>query len=80
MIPSPPINDRYQNCFCWLAARDAQARIHRLNSQTAALAIAPRNPQRHHWQQLPHPHSTEKPSLRPFHSHFVSTAGVPKSP
>jgi hypothetical protein len=39
MIPSPPINDHYQTCFGWLAARRSRARIHPLNSRTTALAI-----------------------------------------
>jgi hypothetical protein len=36
MIPSLPINKRYQTCSCWLAARRTQARIYLRNSRTAA--------------------------------------------
>ena len=35
MIPSLPIKDHYQTCFCWLAARRTRARIYLRNSRTA---------------------------------------------
>ena len=38
MIPSLPINEHCQTYSCWFTARHSQARIHTLNSQTAALA------------------------------------------
>jgi hypothetical protein len=80
MIPSLPINDRYQNCFCWLAARHSQARIHTLNSHTAALANSLHSPQHVHSHQLAHTECTAKSSLRVSLSQLGSAARVPKSP
>jgi hypothetical protein len=54
MIPSLPINEHCQTYSCWLAARHSQARIHTLNSHTAALANTPHSPQRVHSHQLAH--------------------------
>jgi hypothetical protein len=80
MIPSLPINDRCQTYSCWFAARRSQARIHPLNSQTAALANTPRSPQRAHSQQLAHTDCTAQPSLRASLSQIAIPARVPKSP
>ena len=80
MIALSRINDHYQTCFCWLPARRSRARIHPLNSQTAALATISRNQQCTHLDRLAHPPDTQKISLHPCRPHFVSTADVPKSP
>ena len=80
MIPSPQINNRYLTYSCWLAARHSQARIHPLNSHTAALAITPYNPQRPHSHRPAHPPDSAKISLHPSRPHLVSTAHVPKPP
>ncbi len=80
MISSLRINDHYQTCFCWLAARRIRARIHALNSQTAALAITPRNQQCTQFDQPAHPPDSEKISLHPSRPHLVSIADVLKSP
>jgi hypothetical protein len=75
MIPSLPINPRYQAYSCWLAARRTRARTHAFNSQTAALANTPRNPPRARSHQLPHPACTAQSSLHPPPSHLGSTLG-----
>ena len=80
MISSLPINEHYQTYSCWLAARRGQARIHALNSQTAALAITCHNPQLARWHRPAHPAGILKISLRPPPPQLASTAGVPKSP
>ena len=80
MISSLRIKDHYQTCFCWLPARRTGARIHPLNSQTAALAIISCNQQCTHLHRAAHPPGTQKISLYPCRPHFVSTADVPKSP
>src|SRR5271165_5225314 len=79
MIPSLPINEHCQTYSCWLAARHSQARVHTLNSQTAALADTPHNPQRVHSHQLAHTDCTAKSSLHVSLSQ-LATARVPKSP
>jgi hypothetical protein len=80
MIPSLPINDHYQTCFCWLAARRTRARIYLRNSRTAELAITARNQHCTHLDRPAHPPDTPKISLHLCRPHFVSTADVPKSP
>jgi hypothetical protein len=80
MISSLRINDRYQIYSCWLAARRSQARIHALNSQTAALANTAHSPQRVHSHQLAHTDCTTKSPLRVSLSPLVTAARVPKSP
>ena len=80
MTPSLPTSDRFQSYSCWLAARDAQARIHTLNSQTAALANTPHSPQRVHSHQLAHTDCTAKSSLQVLLSQLATAARVPKSP
>jgi hypothetical protein len=80
MIPSPQTNNRYLTYSCWLAARHSQARLYPLNSQLAAFAIRPRNPQRIDLHQAAHPDSTAKSSLHPSRPHLVNTADVPKPP
>jgi len=80
MIPSPQTNNRYLTYSCWLTARHNQARFYPPNSQLAALAIQPRNPQRIHLLQAAQPDSTAKSSLHPSHPHLVSIADVPKPP
>jgi hypothetical protein len=80
MIPSPQTNNRYLTHSCWLAARHSQARIYPLNSQLAPFTIRPRNPQRIHLHQAPHPDLSAKSSLHPSHPHLVTTADLPKPP
>jgi hypothetical protein len=80
MIPSLPINEHCQTYSCWLAARHSQARIHTLNSQTAALANTPHSPQRVHSHQLAHTDCTAKSSLHRSLSQLATAARVPKSP
>src|SRR3984893_1952372 len=65
MIASSPINHCCQPYLCCLAARHSQARIHTLNSHTAALANTPHSPQRVHSHQLAHTDCTAKSSLLP---------------
>jgi hypothetical protein len=80
MIPSLPINDRYQTDPCWLGARLGQARIRILNSPISVPANSARNSQRAHLQQLANPHWAAKSSLDKSPSHLVSTAPALKSP
>jgi hypothetical protein len=80
MIPSPPVNQCYRISFCWVAARHRQARIHTLNSQPAAFANTPRNPQRAHSHQLAHTECMAKSSLHAPLSQLAPAERVPKSP
>jgi hypothetical protein len=80
MIPSPPINQPCQTYSRWLAARRSQARIHALNSQTAALAITPINLQRARSDRPLYSIDSAKISLYPSRPNIISTADVPKSP
>jgi hypothetical protein len=80
MMSSPRIDDRYQICFTWLAARSVRARIHLLNSHAAGVAITPHNLQRAHLHRPVHPADRAKISLHPSCPHIVSITGVPKSP
>ena len=80
MIPSLPINEHDRTYSGWFAARRSQARIYNLNSPISALANTPYIPQCIHSHQPAHPSSAAKiaPDLSP--PHFVSIAGVLKSP
>jgi hypothetical protein len=80
MMSSRPPNYRYPTPSCWFAARRSQARIHPLNSQTAALANTPHSPQRVHSHQLAHTDCTAKSSLHVSLSQLATAARVPKSP
>jgi hypothetical protein len=80
MIPSLPINDRYQTYSCWLATRHGQARIDSLNSQAALPVITARNLQRAHLHQLAHPLCATKTSLHAPRAHLAGLAPVAKSP
>ena len=80
MIPSLPINEHCHIYSCWLAARHSQARIHMLNSQTAALVITVHNLPRPHLHRSAQPPNSAKVSLHSVRSHLSSTADGPKSP
>jgi hypothetical protein len=83
MIPSPPINQHYQIYSCRFTPRHSQARIHALNSQTAALANTPHSPQRVHSRQFARTDCTDctaKSSLPASLLQLATIARVPKSP
>ena len=72
MIPSLPINDRYQTYSCWLAARHSQARIYLRNSRTPArksarstcIPVSARPPDPNFRSNRPH-HSSRPGMIRP---------------
>jgi hypothetical protein len=80
MIPLPPINQRYQSCFCWLAARHSRARSILLNSRTSALANIEQSSQRVHSRHLARADCAKKSSLHASIPQSLTLAGVPKSP
>ena len=66
MIPSAPINDRYDTCHSrWLAAGRAQARIRLRDSQPAALPIVSRKLQPARSPRRAHPGFTPTRSQQP---------------
>src|SRR6266566_5298207 len=79
MIPSAPINDRYDTCRSrWLAASRGQARIRLRDSQPAALPIVSRNLQPARSPRRAHPGSTAKRSQQPLRPNPIKLAiGAP---
>jgi hypothetical protein len=81
MMPSPPIDDRYDTCHsCRLAAASAQARIPPLDAQPVAPPIVSRNGQPARSLRRAHPGFAANRSRQPLRSNLIKPNPVAKSP
>jgi hypothetical protein len=80
MMPSLPIKEHWQRCFCFLTGSRGWVRIHPLNLQTAAVAIISRKQPCTHLHGPVHFADSQRLSLQPSRPHIASITGVTKSP